>query len=235
MLKLQRSASQVLYGLQGLLFPIPIPCAFFGLSKNPIALFHSRVSPNTDPKVSNHDCNLEESLNSFHRMLRISPLPCVVRFNQLLTQITKMKHYSLVISLDKQMGLVGVKPNVYTLNIVINCFCCLKRMRFGMSVLGKFIKLGCEPDTVTMNTLVKGFLSEGKIDEAKQCYEKLVEEGCKPNVITYSTLLNGFCKMGNVSGAVQLLSNMEKNKSCQPNVFSYNTVIHGLCKDAFSS
>ena len=124
------------------------------------------------------------------------PLPSIVRFSQLLTQITKMKHYSLVISLDKQMGLVGIKPDVYTLSIVINCFCHLNCMGFGMSVLGKFIKLGCEPSTVTMTTLIKGFLSEGKIDEAKQCYEKMVEGGCKPNVITYTTLLNGFCKMG---------------------------------------
>ena len=103
MLKLQRSASHVLYGLQGQLFPIPF--AFFGLSKNPIALFHSRVSPNTDPKVSNHDCNLEDALNSFHRMLRMRPLPSIVRFSQLLTQITKMNHYSLVISLDKRVML----------------------------------------------------------------------------------------------------------------------------------
>ena len=131
------------------------------------------------------------------------PLPSIVRFNQLLTQITKMKHYSLIVSLDKQMGLLGVKPDVYTLNIVINCFCHMNCMGFGISVFGKFIKLGCEPTTVTMTTLVKGFLSEGKIDEAKQCYENMVEGGFKPDVITYTTLLNDFCKTWSSSVAQQ--------------------------------
>ena len=79
----------------------------------------------------------------------------------------------------------------------------LKRMGFGMSVFGKFIKLGCEPSTVTMTTLVKGFLSEEKIDEAKQCYENMVEGGFKPDVITYTTLLNGFSKTWSCSVAQQ--------------------------------
>ena len=32
-------------------------------------------------------------------------------------------------------------------------------------------------------------------------------------------------------GAVQLLSNMEKNNICLPDVFSYTIVVDGLCKD----
>ena len=152
------------------------------------ALYHSRDSPNRGHNLSNHN-DLEDALDSFRRMLRTRPLPCTVRLGQLLIQISRMKHFSVVVSLDRQMGLLGVRPDEYTLSIVINCFCHLNLMGFGMSVFGKFVKLGCEPTTVTMNTLIKGFLNEGKIDEARECYEKLVEGSCKQNVVTYSTLL----------------------------------------------
>ena len=56
------------------------------------------------------------------------PLPSVMGFNKILTEIMRMEHYSAVISLNKQMRLLGIAPNVYTLAIVINCFVNLNHM-----------------------------------------------------------------------------------------------------------
>ena len=89
-------------------------------------------------------------------MLYINPLPSLVSFTQLLSRIVRMKRYDIAISLDKKMGLVGVKPNEYSLSILINCFSHLRLMRLGLSVFGKFFKLSFEPTSVTMNTLVTG-------------------------------------------------------------------------------
>ena len=93
------------------------------------------------------------------------PLPSVVRFNHLLGQISKTKHKSVVISLFNQMGLLGIMPDFFTLNILINCFCHLNHMGFSLCVLGKFVKSSYAPDTVTLNTLMNGFLLEGKVGE----------------------------------------------------------------------
>ena len=202
MLKIQRSrALGFRYGFGGMSSP---PHNIALSNKTPIALNHSQPTLNNGPK------NLKEALSSFDAMLRLRPLPCVVLFNQLLHQVTLMKHYSAVISLYKQMGLLGIKPTHYTLNILINCFCHLNHLGFALSVFGKFIESGYRPDTVTMNTLLKGFFLEGKVLEAKEFYHKMIESGCKPNVITYNTLLNGLCKNGNTNAAIRYLRMMEK-------------------------
>ena len=95
------------------------------------------------------------------------------------------------------MVLLEVAPDVYSLNILINCFCNLNQMGFSLSVLGKILKLGFEPDITTLNTLIKGFLHENRIAEATQLWRKLGEEGncmereaCKPNAVVYSTIID---------------------------------------------
>ena len=103
------------------------------------------------------EMNLEDALDSFQRMLRTRPLPSVVAFNQLLGKLVKTKHYSVVISLYKQMGMQGIVPDHYTLSIVMNCFCHLSQMQCSLSVFGNFIKFDYKPDTVTMTTPMKGF------------------------------------------------------------------------------
>ena len=110
-------------------------------------------------------------MSLFHEMLRMRPLPSVIRFTQL-RQIMKMKHYSVVISPYKQMGPVGIKDDHYTLSIMINCFCHLNHMNSCFSILGKFKKSGNEPDTVTLTSLLKGLLLEGKVKSNKRAFAR---------------------------------------------------------------
>jgi len=54
----------------------------------------------------------------------MQPPPSIVDFTQVLASIVKMKHYgTLVRSLSQQLELLGLPPNVYSLSIVINCYC----------------------------------------------------------------------------------------------------------------
>ena len=136
---------------------------------NYFAFFHSQPSkpikstrtqleqPKRDlPKIT----NVEDAFNLFDRMLQMRPLPSVVRFNKILGQVAKLKHYSAVISLYNQMGVSRIGHDIYTLTILINCYCHLNQMGFSLSVLGKFFKLGLEPNVFTFNTLINGFLLE---------------------------------------------------------------------------
>jgi pentatricopeptide repeat protein len=86
--------------------------------------------------------NLDDALGVFDRMLHMHPLPSIVDFNRLLTAIARMKHHSTMISLIKEMELLGIAPNVYILGVLINCFCHLNRVDFGFSILAKILKLG---------------------------------------------------------------------------------------------
>ncbi|PQM32603.1 pentatricopeptide repeat-containing protein [Prunus yedoensis var. nudiflora] len=179
------------------------------------------------PKIT----TVDDAFNVFDRMLQMRPPPSVVRFNQILGQVAKLKHYSAVISLHNQMDVSGIGPNAYTLNILINCCCHLNQMGFSLSVLGKFFKLGLELDVCTFTTLINGFLLENRVAEAATLLHKMMREGnCQPNVVTFNTLVKGFCMRGNNRAAIQLLRKMEEGV-CKPGLVVYNTIIDSLCKD----
>ncbi|PRQ34462.1 putative pentatricopeptide [Rosa chinensis] len=142
-----------------------------------VALLHFKSSKptksrETHPRVS----NVEHALKVFDEMLQRRPLPCVVRFNQLLGQRAKLKHYSAVLSLIRQMGLLGIASDTYTLTIVINCYCHLDQMGFSLSVLGQFFKSGLQPNVATFNTLINGFVLQNRVPEAARLFSKMVGE-----------------------------------------------------------
>ncbi|XP_059639488.1 pentatricopeptide repeat-containing protein At1g12775, mitochondrial-like [Cornus florida] len=143
--------------------------------------------------------NLDDALTLFNNMLQTKPIPSIVCFNQLLGSLAKMKHYWTVISLFKRMdssGVIVIKPDLFSLNIVVNCFCHLNRLGFAFSVLGKIFKLGFEPSYATFTTLICGLFADGQMDKAVKFVDEIVSIGFQPNHITYGTLINGLCKTG---------------------------------------
>ena len=96
--------------------------------------------------------NLDHALGLFDTMLHMHPLPSIFDFTQLLGAIARMKHYSIVITLIRDMGSFGITPDVYTLTILINCYCHLNQVDFGCSVLTAIFKLGYQPDRIILNT-----------------------------------------------------------------------------------
>ena len=54
--------------------------------------------------------NLDHALGLFDTMLHMHHLPSIVDFTQLLGVIARMKHYSVVVTLIKQMESFGTLP-----------------------------------------------------------------------------------------------------------------------------
>ena len=96
----------------------------------------------------------DDALNKFDEMVHMHPRPSIVEFSKLLGAIVRMKHYETAVSLLRQMELLGIHHDDYSLNILLNCFCRLHRMNFGFSVLGKMLKLGLQPSIITFSTLI---------------------------------------------------------------------------------
>ncbi|CAN6559651.1 unnamed protein product [Malus baccata var. baccata] len=150
----------------------------------------------------------------------------------------KLKRYSAVLSFNNRMGLSGIRPDVYTLNIIINCFFHLNQMGFGLSVLGKFFKLGFEPNemtssrlvlnVVTYNTLMDGFCKVGRIQDAQKLFTQMQACGHLPDVPTCNILLDGLCKNQELPMALKLFREMV-DKKLDPNIWTYNILIQGLC------
>jgi hypothetical protein len=96
--------------------------------------------------------NLDDALGMFDRMLHMHPLPSIADFTQLLGAIARMKHRSTVISLIKEMELLGIAPDACTLKVLTNCFCHLNWVDFGFSILARILKLGFQTDCIVLNT-----------------------------------------------------------------------------------
>ncbi|KAL6200592.1 hypothetical protein ACLB2K_030373 [Fragaria x ananassa] len=171
----------------------------YPLVKNYLAVFHSQSSnptkskdphspesvrvphPASVPRVSKFRetqtvSDVEDAL-VLDEMLHSHPLPHVIPFNLILTQLVTLKQYSAVIPLIKQMGLIGIAPDVVTLNILMNCYCHLNKMRFGFSVLGKFFKLVLQPTVITFNTLIHGFVLDNQVPQAARVFSKMLKGG----------------------------------------------------------
>lgn len=121
-------ASSNAYGARGIpcirstpLFLNNYSALFYSQSSNPRESSKTHLG-NLEKDPPAKVINVEDARKVFDEMLQMRPLPSVVRFNQILGQIAKSKHYSAAISLLTQMVRLEVTPDVYSLNILINCF-----------------------------------------------------------------------------------------------------------------
>ena len=82
------------------------------------------------------------------------------------------------------LGIDFIKPDIFILHVVINCFCHLNRVDFGFSIFGNKLKLGYEPDIKILSALIKGLCIGGKIIAATRVIVEIVDKGFKPDLIT---------------------------------------------------
>ncbi|KAL2923077.1 hypothetical protein RDABS01_014568 [Bienertia sinuspersici] len=99
------------------------------------------------------------------------------------------------------------KPDVVTLNTVINGLCKMGRIQNAMEVfsdmmMGKF----CALDVVTYTAVMGGLLNAGKIKEALVLlHEKMPERHLKPNVVTYNAFIRGLFMLEKPNEAMEIL------------------------------
>lgn len=157
---------------------------------------------------------VEDIMSLYDEMVMMRPLPYAIHFSKLLGRLVKMKKYSSSPSLYRNMCIPGIPVHESTLNIVINCFCLVGRVDYGLSVMGTFFKRGYVPDVCTFATMLKGLSSQGRISEALELFKKIIyEKLCPLNPVLYGTLINALCKEGNTEAAIELLRVMERGNS----------------------
>ncbi|KAJ9178665.1 hypothetical protein P3X46_010532 [Hevea brasiliensis] len=188
--------------------------------------------------------HLDDALVSFNHVIHMHPLPSRVQFNQFLSAFVRMKQCHTVVSLSKTIELLGVSHDIYSLSILINCFCHLHLADFGFSILGQnpqiwigarhyffgdMVAGGYEPDVHTYTVLVNSLCIFGKTNVAIGLLKGMVERDSDPDTVTYIIIIGALCKDKLVVEALDLFSQM-RNKGISTNVITYNSLIHGLCK-----
>ncbi|KAL3753389.1 hypothetical protein ACJRO7_000735 [Eucalyptus globulus] len=129
--------------------------------------------------------------------MKTDPLPSPRDFSLLLGAVVRMKHYSIAIRLIEQLRSLGVEDNHIWLNISLNCFCRLKRVDLGLSILGRILKLGFPIDVVASSTLIDGLFIQGKTDQALRFFDDMGRNGPEPDETTYAIIAKGLCRLGN--------------------------------------
>ncbi|KAF2618177.1 hypothetical protein F2Q68_00042441 [Brassica cretica] len=135
----------------------------------------------------------DDAVALFQTMIESRPRPTVIDFNRLFTALARTKQSDLVLDLCKQMELQGIAHNIYTLSIVINCFCRRRKLGFAFSVMGKMLKLGYEPGTVTFSTLINGLCLQGRVSEAVDFVDRMVGMKVIPNLIILCDTFGANC------------------------------------------
>ncbi|RYR57118.1 hypothetical protein Ahy_A05g022850 [Arachis hypogaea] len=173
--------------------------------------------------------SLDEAVDSFTRMLSMPRPPSIIQFTKILGSLAKTNHFPTAISLFQQLQARGIAPNLFTLNILINCCCGMGWITLAFSAFAKIFRSGFQPDTVTLTTIIKGLCLCGNADKALHFHDTVLAHGFQFNQVTYGTLINGLCKTGHTSAAIQVLRKIPRH-GIVPNVFMYSAIIDRLCK-----
>ncbi|XWS09169.1 hypothetical protein CRYUN_Cryun40dG0063300 [Craigia yunnanensis] len=98
-------------------------------------------------KSKSGSLDLQDALFLFDSIIQIRPLPSIYAFNHLLGAVSKMKHYSIAVSMCKQMMACNdIQPDICAMTTLMSCLCNLKKVDLGFSVLAMIVKLRLNPN-----------------------------------------------------------------------------------------
>ncbi|CAN6856069.1 unnamed protein product, partial [Brassica oleracea] len=66
---------------------------------------------------------LDDAIDLFKDMVRSRPLPSAIDFNKLTGVVVGMERPDVVISLYQKMERKQIRRDIYSMNILIKCFC----------------------------------------------------------------------------------------------------------------
>lgn len=159
--------------------------------------------------------------------------PDIVAYNAVLDCWAKSKSpdarrkaQALIETMEKD----GIKPDVYSYNILIRSFVRAGKIAEAENVLATMVDAGVEPDITSYNTLLDAW-SKSNLRQATSRVRSLFRtirknDHLEPDLVTYNTLLHFYSKRGNGEKAESLLDEMCRGESkVRPDSISFNTVI----------
>lgn len=122
----------------------------------------------------------------------------VVGYNTLMSRLSAIGRWWMVLKLLTDMLKTGIDPNARTFNIVVHSLC-----RGGKFDVAKvlFTCRGFVRNTVTYNTLLHWSFVEGRSNEARVLVSDMAIEGIAPDGFTYGTMVDGLCREGKFAEA----------------------------------
>ncbi|RYR07782.1 hypothetical protein Ahy_B05g075234 [Arachis hypogaea] len=118
----------------------------------------------------------DKYVDFFTRLLSRRPLPSINTFNMILWALAKRNDFPTPILLVQKLQALGIAPNLLTLNILINCFSSMGRMKLAFSVLAKIFTMGYQPYSVAFTTILKGLCLCGNLTRQPEAPDRAVAQ-----------------------------------------------------------
>ncbi|KAG8475828.1 hypothetical protein CXB51_032773 [Gossypium anomalum] len=189
---------------------------------------------------------VDDALILFNKMIVKYPKPSIM-----------MKHYAIVVSMHRQIDLLGhivtsltvckngllkealdllsemkvkgIKPNIITYSCLIHGMCDSGQQEEATRLLNEMVDNNISLNIVTYTILIDALCKEGMISKAVEIIDMMRKQGIESNVVTYDALVNGHCLQNEMDKARKVLQLMIE-KGCAPNIITYSTMINRYCK-----
>ncbi|RYQ99727.1 hypothetical protein Ahy_B07g087715 [Arachis hypogaea] len=153
----------------------------YALFQIPNSVFHSALRL-CFPSISSlhshfQPQSLDEAVDSFTRMLFMRRPPSIIQFTKILGSLVKTNHCPTAISLLQQLQSRVITPNLFTLNILINCCRGMVWITLAVSAFAKIFKSDFQPYIVTLTTIIKGLCLCGNAKKALHFHDKVLAHG----------------------------------------------------------
>ncbi|KAG6523431.1 hypothetical protein ZIOFF_013288 [Zingiber officinale] len=152
--------------------------------------------------------------------------------NALLTGLAAIQDFARMNLLFSEMKSFGVRPDVVTFGILINCLCKSHRIDDALNVLDAMSSPDSEvtPGTIIFNTVIDGLCKAGRLQDGLSLLDRMKSShACDPDSVTYTSLIVAFCKAAELDKAHELLTRMEKERVAV-DVFTLNAFVNGMCR-----
>ncbi|KAL5227229.1 hypothetical protein ABZP36_015494 [Zizania latifolia] len=128
----------------------------------------------------------------------------VVSWTAMITSYIRAGHFGKVAGLFQEMGLEGIRPDVFAITSALDAFAGNESLKHGKSVHGYAIRNGIEKVLPVANALMEMYVKCGNVEEARLIFDNVINK----DTISWNTLIGGYSRNNGANEAFTLFSEM---------------------------
>ncbi|CAA2999364.1 pentatricopeptide repeat-containing At5g43820 [Olea europaea subsp. europaea] len=129
-----------------------------------------------------------------------------------LDSYVRARQVSKAIKIFGDLEKYGLKVNVETLNVILQCLCQRSFVGTASSLFNR-MKEKVQPDSETYNIIIGGWSKFGRVSEVEKFLKVMVNDGVEHDCVTYSYILEGLGRSGRVDNAVKIFEYFEEKRT----------------------
>lgn len=154
--------------------------------------------------------------------------PSVVSWNALLSCYVQGDLFAEAVDLFKGMVDGEVRPNEFSLSIILNACAGLRDGGLARTVHGLLLKLGHGLDQFSANALVDMYAKAGGIEDAVSVFREIKH----PDIVSWNAVIAG-CVLHECNDLALILLNEVKSSGTCPNVFTLSSALKACAAMGF--